>query len=149
MKVVKVRVNSDGTGVDIANVKMRARPDAVIAVGVDERTVDGLIDAVQGTPLEPARWLVFGSNMRLLGLVEGHWRDVTEITVGHVPHLNGGIRDAVQAIVDLEGLRPGDCVWLDGGSPCDLPRGFRLSLCAGGLSVRDLADALGGYCSTA
>jgi hypothetical protein len=128
---------------------MRPRPDAILTVGVDERTVDGLIHAVHGTPLEPARWLVFGSHMRLLGLIEGHWRDFTEITVGHIPDVGPEVRDGVQAIAELEGLRRSACVWLDGGAAADLPTDFALAVSTRGLTVGALADALRDFCAAA
>jgi hypothetical protein len=121
-------------------------PDAIVAVGVDERTVDRLIDAIHGTPLEPRKWLVFGRNMRLLGLIEGHWRDITDISVGHIPHLGAGIRDGVQMIADHEGLNPSTCVWLDGGTAADgMPSDYALTIYTPGLSVEALADALKGF----
>ena len=111
---------------------------AVATFGVPERDVDSLIEALLDARVGPARWLVFGMDMALLGALDLQWRDVCEVVIGRMPSTDLAARDAVLTIIENEGLSVDSVIWLHGrDAKCNPPVGV---LAAIHLSSSDLGE---------
>ena len=102
-------------------------PIAAIAVyGVPEREVDSLIEAFAGTPAEPGRWVVFGTDANLLGALDRQWRDAVDLVLVLVPRTDLVVMDVALTLLAHERLEPAAVVWLHGAElALDPPSGFR------------------------
>ena len=97
---------------------------AIVAFGVPERDVDSLMEAIVGTPEAPAKWVVLGNDVALLGALDKQWGHQTDLVIGHMPTTNMHVRDAVLDILAHERIELASVVWLQrNGSPGDPPRG--------------------------
>jgi hypothetical protein len=105
-------------------------PIAAMAVyGVPEREVDALIEAFAGTPAEPVRWVVFGTDANLLGALDRQWRDAVDLVLVLVPRTDIVVMDAAPTLLARERLEPEAVVWLHGAElALDPPSGFRATL---------------------
>ena len=101
-------------------------PIAAIAVfGVPEREVDALIEDITRTVAAPARWVVFGTDMNLLGALVHQWRPLTNLVPVLLPGTDGTVLDAALFLLELEGLEQRSVVWLHGTAVVpEPPSGF-------------------------
>ena len=102
-------------------------PIAAIAVfGVPEREVDALIEDITRTVAAPARWVVFGTDMNLLGALVHQWRHLTNLVPVLLPGTDGTVLEAALFLLELEGLEQKSVVWLHGTAVVsEPPPGFR------------------------
>ena len=102
-------------------------PIAAMAVfGVHEREVDALIEAIVGTPAEPGRWVVFGTDAYLLGALDRQWRNAMDLVVVRIPCAAIEMVDVALDVLANEQLEPSTVVWLHGAElGFDPPTGFR------------------------
>ena len=102
-------------------------PIAAIAVfGVPEREVDALIEDITRTVAAPARWVVFGTDMNLLGALVHQWRPLTNLVPVLLPGTDATVLDAALFLLELEGLEQKSVVWLHGTAVVpEPPPGFR------------------------
>ena len=105
-------------------------PIAAIAVfGVPEREVDALIEDVTRTVAAPDRWVVFGTDMNLLGALVHQWRHLTNLVPVLLPGTDGTVLDAALFLLELEGLEQKSVVWLHGMEVAsEPPPGFRAAI---------------------
>lgn len=105
-------------------------PIAAIAVfGVPEREVDALIEDITRTVAAPARWVVFGTDMNLLGALVHQWRPLTNLVPVLLPGTDATVLDAALFLLELEGLEQKSVVWLHGTAVVpEPPPGFRAAI---------------------
>ena len=105
-------------------------PIAAIAVfGVPEREVDALIEDITRTVAAPARWVVFGTDMNLLGALVHQWRRLTNLVPVLLPGTDGTVLEAALFLLELEGLEQKSVVWLHGTAVVpEPPAGFRAAI---------------------
>lgn len=105
-------------------------PIAAIAVfGVPEREVDALIEDITRTVAAPARWVVFGTDMNLLGALVHQWRHLTNLVPVLLPGTDATVLDAALFLLELEGLEQKSVVWLHGTAVVpEPPPGFRAAI---------------------
>ncbi len=102
-------------------------PIAAIAVfGVPEREVDALIENINCTVAAPAQWLVFGTDMNLLGALDHHWQPLTNLVPVLLPGTDDSVLDTALFLLEHEGLERESVVWLHGTAVLpEPPTGFR------------------------
>ena len=103
-----------------------SRISAIVGFGVPEQEVDALIEAYAGTHAEPGRWVVFGTDANLLGVLDRQWRDAVDLVVVRMPRADIEMVDVVLDVLANERLEPATVVWLHGAElSFDPPSGFR------------------------
>jgi hypothetical protein len=89
---------------------------ALAAFGNPPRAVDGLIEALLGTDVEPARWFVFDSDMEAMGALNEVWKWTIDIVLCTIPFIDTTIDIAVAAaaleILSSEDVPLDRCAWL-------------------------------------
>ena len=121
------------------------RISAIVCFGVPESQVDMLIEAALGTPSEPGRWVVFGVDMHLLGALDTQWGKAIDLVLAMLPGTSEDLQDAALTIMEHEGLRSAECVWVRGPDvPGCAPEGMLAAFDARGPGVSDLVSAIGG-----
>lgn len=99
---------------------------AIIVFGVPEREVDALIEDITCTVAAPARWVVFGTDMNLLGALVHQWRHLTNLIPVLLPGTDGTVLDMALFLLEHEGLERESVVWLHGTAVVpEPPPGFR------------------------
>lgn len=102
---------------------------AIAIYGVPEREVDALIEVIEGTPAEPLRWVVFGTDANLLGALDRQWRDTVDLVLVLMPRTDIEMMNLALDVLANERLEPATVVWLHGAELApDPPSGFRASL---------------------
>jgi hypothetical protein len=118
------------------------RISAIVCFGVPESQVDMLIEATMGTPCEPARWVVFGFDMNLLGALDTQWGKAIELVLAMLPGTSEALQDAALTILEHEGVLLSESVWVRGSDvPCTAPDGMLATFDAKGSGVSDLVSA--------
>ena len=82
--------------------------------GVAEPLVDEVLDHLSDADKLPARCLVLGTDMNLLGALCRQWSGQVEVVVVVMPHLAKGMLDAAMLVALNEGCLPEDLVWVGG-----------------------------------
>lgn len=85
---------------------------AVVAFGLPPRVVDGLIEELMGTDVEPARWFVFDRDMGAMGALNEFWQGTIDIVMCVIPSADGTVAAAALEILSTEGVPMDRCVWL-------------------------------------
>jgi hypothetical protein len=99
---------------------------AIVVFGVPEREVDALIEDITCTVAAPARWVLFGTDMNLLGALVHYWRHLTNLVPVLVPGTDGTVLDMALFLLEREGLERESVVWLHGTAVVpEPPPGFR------------------------
>jgi hypothetical protein len=97
--------------------------------GVPEREVDALIEAFLGSPVQPVRWMVFGTEASLLWALDSHWGKIVDLVVVLMPNTEIEMVDVAISVMASEQVELGATVWLHGAElPIDPPSGFRAAL---------------------
>jgi hypothetical protein len=95
---------------------------------VPERQVDALIDDIICTVAAPARWVVFGTDMNLLGALVHQWQHPTNLVPVLIPGTDDTVLDTALVILEHEGLERESVVWLHGTAVLpEPPTGFRVA----------------------
>lgn len=116
---------------------------AIAAFGVPEQQVDALIESIMSTVAEPARWMVFGTDVDLLAALDRQWCGAVDLVLACMPAADGTTMEAAQLILASEGLDPNMVAWLHGYAvPCDPPTGFRTTLRVERAGIEPIRDAL-------
>ena len=85
---------------------------ALVAFGLPPSLVDELIDEVVGTSIAPARWVVFATDMSLLGALSAAWQNRIQITLCAMPEANQTMVDAAVDILCHENVQLKFSAWL-------------------------------------
>ena len=116
---------------------------AIAAFGVPEQQVDALIESIMSTVAEPARWMVFGTDVDLLAALDRQWCGAVDLVLAGMPTADRTTIEAAQVILASEGLDPNMVAWLHGDAvPCDPPTGFRATLRVEPSRIEPIRDAL-------
>ena len=116
---------------------------AIAAFGVPEQQVDALIESIMSTVAEPARWMVFGTDVDLLAALDRQWCGAVDLVLAGMPTADGTTIEAAQVILASEGLDPNMVAWLHGDAVlCDPPTGFRATLRVEPSRIELIRDAL-------
>lgn len=122
------------------------RISAIVCFGVTEPQVDMLIEAAMGTTFEPARWVVFGVDMNLLGVLDQQWGKAIDLVLALLPGTSEEFQDAALTILEHEGVLPAESVWVRGPDvPASAPQSMLVAFDAKGSGVSDLVVALGSF----
>jgi hypothetical protein len=122
------------------------RISAIVCFGVSESQVDRLIEATMGTNLEPARWVVFGVDMTLLGMLDRQWGKAIDLVLALLPGTSEKLQAAALTILEHEGVLPAQSVWVRGPDvPASAPQRMLAAFDAKGSGVSDLVVALGSF----
>lgn len=117
---------------------------AIVCFGVPEAQVDMLIEATMSTPSEPGRWVVFGSDMHLLGALDKQWTKSIDLVLVMLPGTSADLQDAALTILEHEGVRLAETVWVHGPNvTCSVPDGLLATFDAEGPGVDHLVSAFG------
>ena len=120
------------------------RISAIVCFGVPEPQVDMLIEATMGTPSEPARWVVFGVDMYLLGALDTQWGKAIDLVLAMLPGTSEDLQDAALTILEREGVLSSESVWVRGPDvPGSAPEGMLATFDAMGPGVSELVSAFG------
>jgi hypothetical protein len=103
-----LRVVADGRPAGIA---------ALVAFGLPARVVDGLIEELLGSAVEPARWFVFDADMEAMGALNEIWHGAVDIVLSCIPSVGSSVVDATLEILLLEGVPLDRCAWINGTLP--------------------------------
>jgi hypothetical protein len=85
---------------------------AVVAFGLPPCVVDGLIEELIGTDVEPARWFVFDGDMGAMGALNEVWQRTIHIVMCAVPYADETVAAAALEILSSEGVPMDRCAWL-------------------------------------
>ena len=121
------------------------RISAIVCFGLPESQVDMLIEATMGTTFEPARWVVFGVDMNLLGALDTQWGKAIDLVLAMLPGTSEDLQDAALTILEHEGVMLSESVWVCGPDvPCSAPEGMLATFDAKGPGVSHLVSAFVG-----
>ena len=122
------------------------RISAIVCFGLPESQVDMLIEATMGTTFEPARWVVFGVDMNLLGALDLQWGKVIDLVLAMLPGTSEELQAAALTILENEGVLPAESVWVRGPDVLpSAPQRMLAAFDAKGSGVKDLVVALGSF----
>ena len=121
------------------------RISAIACFGVPESQVDLLIEAAMGTAFEPARWVVFGADMHLLGALDTQWGKAIDLVLTMLPGTSEDSQDAALTILEHEGVMLYESVWIRGPDvPGPAPAGMLATFDAASRDISVLVAAIGG-----
>jgi hypothetical protein len=95
--------------------------EAIVVFGVPEREVDALIEDITCTAAVPARWVVFGTDMNLMGALVHHWKHQTNIVPVLVPGTDESVLEMALFLLEHEGIERESVVWLHGAAAVTEP----------------------------
>jgi len=111
--------------------------------GLDERTVDDVLEHVVGLGCTPNRCFVFGGDMPLLAALAAHWEGSLDLTIVHMPRPDEAMLEAADFILTGEGAARECLVWVhDSSLAFEPPPGVHAAISAEGLQSRELGQAL-------
>jgi hypothetical protein len=96
----------------VAGVGQPAGVAALVAFGLPARAVDDLIEGLQGTDVEPARWFVFDSDMQAMAALHEFWKGTVDVVMCCVPSLGAHVAAAALEILHNEDVPLDRCAWL-------------------------------------